>query len=200
MWSISLVMIDCPLSGRSLGYVSNFCISDLENFATENRRCIGVINKLVDSTVSLWITPTTVERVVAECTSLFVDCNALTPFLRFFSGLVVQVVPTLLFSSWQDYEWHIASRGPSVIAELLVIRNLKRAKCASMRKSLKMAFTSRQTKINVRECQAVNVQCIAPLPMAFSNPQYNVLVPKLLRELMNSHVWTNRYFPYNNYA
>ena len=37
-------MIDCPLSGRSLGYVSNFCISDLENFATASRRCIGAIN------------------------------------------------------------------------------------------------------------------------------------------------------------
>jgi len=36
-------MIDCPLSGRSLGYVSNFCISDLENFATASRRCIGAI-------------------------------------------------------------------------------------------------------------------------------------------------------------
>jgi len=93
-------MTDCPLSGRSLGYPSNFCISALENFATASRQCIGVINKLVDSTVSLWVTPTKVERVVAECTSLLVDCNALTPFLRFFSGLVVQVVPTLLFSSW----------------------------------------------------------------------------------------------------
>jgi len=41
-------MIDCPLSGRSLGYLSNFCISDLENFATASRRFIGVINKLVD--------------------------------------------------------------------------------------------------------------------------------------------------------
>jgi len=72
-------MIDCPLSGRSLGYLSNFCISDLENFATASRRFIGVINKLVDG--QLWITSTTVESVVAECTSLLVDCNLLTPLL-----------------------------------------------------------------------------------------------------------------------
>jgi len=48
MRSISLVMTDCPLSGRGQGHVSNFHILDLENFATESRRCIGVINKLVD--------------------------------------------------------------------------------------------------------------------------------------------------------
>ena len=37
-----------------------------------------------------------------------------------FSGLVVQVVPTLLRSSWQEFNWYVASRGPSAIAELLV--------------------------------------------------------------------------------
>jgi len=41
-------MTDCPLSGRGQGYCSNFHILDLENFATPSRRCIGVINKLVD--------------------------------------------------------------------------------------------------------------------------------------------------------
>ena len=42
------MVTDCPLSGRGQGHVSNFYISDLENFATASRRCIGVINKLVD--------------------------------------------------------------------------------------------------------------------------------------------------------
>jgi len=38
------------------------------------------------------------------------------------SGLVVQVVglPTMLYSTWKEFDWHIASRGPSAIAELLV--------------------------------------------------------------------------------
>ena len=35
-------------------------------------------------------------------------------------GFAVQVVPTLLCSSWQDFYWHSASRGPSAVAELLL--------------------------------------------------------------------------------
>ena len=76
-------MTDCPLSGRSQGDVNNFYILDLENFATPSHRCIHVINQLVD--VSLWITPTTVKRVIAECRRVYytlVDCNPLTPLLR----------------------------------------------------------------------------------------------------------------------
>jgi len=41
-------MIDCPLSGRAQEQVSNFFISDLENFATASRQRIGASNKLVD--------------------------------------------------------------------------------------------------------------------------------------------------------
>jgi len=37
------------------------------------------------------------------------------------SGLVVQVVSALLHGNWQDFNWHDASRGPSAIAELLVV-------------------------------------------------------------------------------
>ena len=53
MWSISLVMTDCPLSGRGQSHVSNFYILDLENFVTASRRCTSDINvdgQLVDST------------------------------------------------------------------------------------------------------------------------------------------------------
>ena len=45
---LALVMTNCPLSGRGQGHVSNLYILDLENFATASRRCIGVINKLID--------------------------------------------------------------------------------------------------------------------------------------------------------
>ena len=38
MWSLSLVMSECSLSGRGQGHVSNFYIVDLENFATASRR------------------------------------------------------------------------------------------------------------------------------------------------------------------
>jgi len=44
MWSIILVMTDCPLNGRSQNQVGNFYILDLENFATASRRCKGIIN------------------------------------------------------------------------------------------------------------------------------------------------------------
>jgi len=30
------------------------------------------------------------------------------------------VVPTLLCSRWQDFDWHIASHGQSAVAELFV--------------------------------------------------------------------------------
>ena len=36
-------MRECSLSGRGQGHVSNFCIVDLENFATASRRYTGDI-------------------------------------------------------------------------------------------------------------------------------------------------------------
>jgi len=41
---ISLVMSECSLSWRGRGHVSNFCIVDLENFATASRRYTGDIH------------------------------------------------------------------------------------------------------------------------------------------------------------
>jgi len=59
--------------------------------------------------------------VTSRCSNYYtlVDCNS-NPITSICSGLVVQVVPTLLCSSWQDFDWHITSRGLSVVAELLV--------------------------------------------------------------------------------
>jgi len=36
------------------------------------------------------------------------------------SGLVVQVVPTLLCNSWRDFDWHISSLSSSAVAEFIV--------------------------------------------------------------------------------
>ena len=44
MRSLSLVMSECSISGRSQGHVSNFYIVDLENFATASRRYTGDIH------------------------------------------------------------------------------------------------------------------------------------------------------------
>ena len=37
MWSLSIVMSECSLSGRGQGHASNFYIVDLENFVTASR-------------------------------------------------------------------------------------------------------------------------------------------------------------------
>jgi len=56
-------MTDCFISGRGHPHVSNFYILDLENFVTPSRRCIGVINKLVDGRLVDY-TYTTVDVVM----------------------------------------------------------------------------------------------------------------------------------------
>jgi len=55
MRSLSLVVSECSLCGRGQGYVSNFYIVDLENFATASRRYTGDIHNL--SVVGLSMTP-----------------------------------------------------------------------------------------------------------------------------------------------
>jgi len=125
MWSLSLVMSECSLSGRGQGHVSNFYIANLENFATASRRYAGDINN--SSVVGLFMTPIgqwkRVDRVMVECICLLhiaplQPSNFMTSIC---SGLVVQVVSALLRGgSWQYFNWHDASRGPSAIAELLV--------------------------------------------------------------------------------
>jgi len=49
MWSLSLVISECSLSGRGQGHVSNFYIVDLENFVTASRRYTGDIHNSVRS-------------------------------------------------------------------------------------------------------------------------------------------------------
>ena len=56
MRSFSLVMSECSLSGRGQGYVSNFYIVVLENFATASRRYTGDIHN--STVVGLFMTPT----------------------------------------------------------------------------------------------------------------------------------------------
>jgi len=55
MRSLNLVMSECSPSGRGQGHVSNFCIVDLENFATASRRYTGDIHN--SSVVGLFMTP-----------------------------------------------------------------------------------------------------------------------------------------------
>jgi len=55
MWSLSLVLSECSLSGRSQGHVNNFYIVDLENFATASRRYTDDIHN--STVVGLFVTP-----------------------------------------------------------------------------------------------------------------------------------------------
>ena len=70
MWSLSLVMSECSLSGHGQGHMSNFYVLDLENFATASRRYTGDIHN--SSVVGLFMTPIgqwkRLDRVMVECT------------------------------------------------------------------------------------------------------------------------------------
>ena len=72
MWSLSLVMSECFLSGRGQGHVSNFFIVDLENFAKASRRYTGDIHN--SYVVGLFMTAIgqwkRLNRITAECTCL----------------------------------------------------------------------------------------------------------------------------------
>ena len=124
MWSLSIVMSECSLSGRGQGHVSNFYIVDLENFATASRR-IQLI-----STTRLWSvfydTYRTMEatRPRHGWVHMFIrHCPTVTlQFHNFdlFRTCRTSVVSALLCGNWQDFNLHDASRGPSAIAELLV--------------------------------------------------------------------------------
>jgi len=65
-------MSECSLSARGQSHVSNFCIVDLENFATASRRYTGDIHN--SSVAGLFMTPIgqrkRLDRVMVECTCL----------------------------------------------------------------------------------------------------------------------------------
>jgi len=72
MWSLSLVMSECSLSGRGQGHVSNFYIVDFENFATASRRYTGDIHKW--SVVGLFMTP---ETMAADSVASWLSAHCL---------------------------------------------------------------------------------------------------------------------------
>jgi len=72
MWSLSLVMSEFSPSGHGQGHVNNFCIVDLENFATASRRYAGDIHNssvvgLFMTRMEQWQRP---GHVMIECTCL----------------------------------------------------------------------------------------------------------------------------------
>ena len=77
MRSISLVMTDCPQSGHVQVHVSN-----LAHFAIASRQCAGFINELIDGQLVDY-TYKMVKWLNAQVYYTLVDCNLLTPLLRF---------------------------------------------------------------------------------------------------------------------
>jgi len=72
MRSPSPVVIECFLSERGQGHLSNFCIVDLENFAIASRRYTGDIHNTsvvgsIMTSVRQW---KRLDRVTVECTCL----------------------------------------------------------------------------------------------------------------------------------
>ena len=77
MWSLSLIMSECSLSGHGQGHVRNFCIVDLENFATASRRYTGDIHN--STVVGLFMTPETMRADSSRHGWVHIVYHALPP-------------------------------------------------------------------------------------------------------------------------
>ena len=116
MWSLSLVMCECSLSGRGQGHVSNFYIVDLE-ISPQQVFCIQVIYTTRPSSVCLWHLrrwePTRSRHGWVHIVhDTLPPTKPPTSYHQF--GLDLR-------GNWQDYYWQDASRGHSAIVELLVL-------------------------------------------------------------------------------
>ena len=87
-----------------------------KKFATASRRVLTT--KLVNDRSCWPHLRQSTRRGRTHYTS--VDRNAVTPLLRFAVRMLCNLFVQLC-SRWQHFEWHSASRGPSVVAEILVI-------------------------------------------------------------------------------
>jgi len=74
MWSLSLVMSECSLSGRGKGHVSNLYTVDVEIFLPQQLVGIQLISTTRPSVVGLFMTPIRqwkpLDLVMVECTCL----------------------------------------------------------------------------------------------------------------------------------
>jgi len=87
-------------------------LSSLNRRFAKNGRPVSCMGILIGLTLLIWMFYTLICYMPKPLTSL----------LRFCSGFVLQLVPRLLCNGWQNFEWRIASRGPSAVglAQLLV--------------------------------------------------------------------------------
>jgi len=125
MWSLSLVLSECSLSGRSQGQVSNFSILDVGNFSTASRQYTGDIHNSVRRRF-VYDIYRTIEATQSRhgWVHMFIIYRPTVTLLTSICSGLVEVVSALLRGNWQDFNWHDASRCPSAIAELLVTKRL----------------------------------------------------------------------------
>jgi len=104
MWSLSLVLSECSLSGRGHGHVNNFCIVDLENFATASCLYTGDIHK--SSVVGLSMTPEIMRATRsrrARVHTFITHCLQLNLQLH-----TIDLVRTCRISSFCTVVWQLA--------------------------------------------------------------------------------------------
>ena len=127
MWSLSLVMSECSLSGNGQGHVSNFyivVICGFRKFCNSKSSVYRWYPQLVRG----WFVYDTYRTIEATRSHhgwmhMFITHRP-TVTLQLHNFNLFRTCHTssfaLLRGSWQDFNWHDASRSPSAIAELLV--------------------------------------------------------------------------------
>ena len=121
MWSLSLVMSECSLSGAWSGSREQFLHCGLREFRHSK------------SSVDKWYTKLNRRRFVYDSYMTMKATRTRHSWVHMFAThwptLTLQLHNFDLFSTcrtallhgnWQDFNWHGASRGPSAIAEFLV--------------------------------------------------------------------------------
>jgi len=103
MWSLSLVMSECSLSGRDQGHVSNFYFVDLENFATASRRYTGDIHDRRRFVYDTRDNGSRLSRVMVACTLFMTHCLRLNLQLH-----TISLVRTCRISSFCTVAWQLA--------------------------------------------------------------------------------------------
>ena len=105
MWSLSLVVSECSLSGCGQGHVSNFYIVDLENFLPQQ-----VVGRQVIYTpqrrrfvYDTWDNGSRLDRVMVECTLSITHCLRLNLQLH-----TIDLVRTCRISSFCTVAWQQA--------------------------------------------------------------------------------------------
>ena len=123
-WSLTIVMSECSLSGRGQSR-EQFLYCGLRKFRHSKSsvyrwypqlvrgRFVNDTYKTMEATRSRhgWV-----HMFMTHRPTVTLQLHNFDLF-----RLVVQVVSALLRGNWQDFNWHDASRGPSAIAELLVL-------------------------------------------------------------------------------